>query len=227
MNQINDMGKLIKELREKAGLTQTALAKQVGMTRAGISAIETGKNGARATSLTLIASALGVDSNMLLKGASGGTSATSLSTAAMLGGIDEQDYVELPFVGPSAYGTFAENCQDPHNEEFSTIRVLRVPGANYTKAVVIEVKGNSMAPRYPNGCRVVARSVSDGNWQHSTGVHALALRSHMFIIKRITANKEGNMELTSDAGGETMDITLADINCMWKIGEIVYIPAED
>jgi transcriptional regulator with XRE-family HTH domain len=154
-------------------------------------------------------------------------SATRGETGRVLGALPFMEYVNLPFVPYTAFGTFAENCRDPSHEEFRFVPVLRRPGLIYDDAVVIEIRGNSMAPRYPDQGCFVARPVSDGNWQYATGVHALSLRNHMFLIKRITTNKEGNITLTSDASGEQMEITLGDINCMWKIGEAAYLPAED
>lgn len=149
------------------------------------------------------------------------------STFEILGAVDEQPYIRLPFIGPSAYGSFATNCQDFNPEEFSTCNVLKIPGVDYTTAVVMEIRGNSMAPRYPERARYVVRPVSSGNWQYAQGVHAISLRSAMFVIKRITSNKEGILILTSDNGGAEMTVDLGDILCMWKVGEAAYMPAED
>lgn len=136
-------------------------------------------------------------------------------------------YIELPFIETAAYGTFGTNCQDFRPEEFSTYSVLKIKGIDYRNAVVMEIKGNSMAPRYPERSRYVIRSVTSGNWQYAQGVHAISLRSAAFIIKRITHNKDGVLTLTSDNGGAEMSVELGEILCMWKVGEAVYMPAED
>ncbi|TGE23498.1 LexA family transcriptional regulator [Hymenobacter metallicola] len=145
----------------------------------------------------------------------------------IMGALQFMEYVSLPFIAYTAFGSFAENCRDPHYEEFRFVPVLKRPGLDYDNAVVIEVRGNSMAPRYPDQSCHVARPISDGNWQYATGVHGLSLRNNMFIIKRIISNKDGNIILSSDATSEQMEITLGDINCMWKIGEAAYMPSED
>ncbi len=139
----------------------------------------------------------------------------------------EEDFIELPFIEPKAYGTFNNSCHDRNYSDFATIRIQRRPGADYRGAVVIEVRGNSMFPRYPDRSQHVVRPVSDGNFQYATGVHALALRSPAFLIKRISSNLNGSMRLRSDSNGEEMEITLGDINCMWKVGEAVYMPEEE
>jgi hypothetical protein len=149
------------------------------------------------------------------------------STAEILGTKADMPYILLPFVRPAAYATFAANCQDYNPEELERINVLVRTGVDYRQAVVIEVRGNSMAPRYPDRSCYVVRPVSDGNWQYATGVHAISLRSAMFVIKRVTSNKDGVLTLTSDNGGDEITVQLGDILCMWKVGEAAYLPAED
>jgi repressor LexA len=149
------------------------------------------------------------------------------STAEILGTKADMPYVTLPFVRPAAYATFSANCQDYNKDELESIQVLIRPGIDYKGAVVIEVRGNSMSPRYPDRSCYAVRPVSDGNWQYATGVHAISLRSAMFVFKRITRNKDGILTLTSDNGGDEMTVELGDILCMWKVGEAVFMPAED
>jgi transcriptional regulator with XRE-family HTH domain len=151
----------------------------------------------------------------------------SESTAEILGTKADMPYVTLPFVRPAAYATFSANCQDYNKDELETIQVLIRPGIDYQRAVVIEVRGNSMSPRYPDRSCYAVRPVTDGNWQYATGVHAISLRSAMFVFKRITRNKDGILTLTSDNGGDEMTVELGDILCMWKVGEAVFMPAED
>lgn len=140
---------------------------------------------------------------------------------------DTEEYETLPFVPFSAYGTFGESCHDPRYDDYATYKVLRRAGMDYRGAVVIEVRGNSMAPRYPDQSCHVVRPVSNGDWQYAMGVHCISLRSPMFVIKRIVSNTGGLIRLRSDANGEEIQIELGDINCMWKVGEKVYEPAED
>lgn len=141
--------------------------------------------------------------------------------------LSDEETVVLPFVPFTAYGSFIMNCQDRQFNDLATVRILRIEGLSYENAVVIEVRGNSMADRYPDRSRHVVRPVSEGNWQYATGVHSISMSNEMFVIKRITSNKDGILILTSDSNGEQMEIQLGDILCMWKVGECVYMPAED
>jgi len=141
--------------------------------------------------------------------------------------MDELEFIELPFIVPAAYGSFINSCHEKNYGDFDTVRIIKQPGTDYKGAVVVEIRGNSMAPRYPERSCHVVRPVSDGNWQHALGVHAISLRSEMFLIKRIVSNLNGVLKLRSDANQEEMEIQLGDINCMWKVGESSYMPAED
>lgn len=140
---------------------------------------------------------------------------------------ENDEFIDLPFVDPPAYGSFLSGCHDRNFGRFDTVRIVKRPGVDYKDAVVIEVRGNSMAPRYPDRSCYVVRPVSDGNWQHALGVHAISLRSEMFLIKRLVSNVGGVIKLRSDSNGDEMEIQLGDINCMWKVGESSYMPPED
>lgn len=140
---------------------------------------------------------------------------------------EDEEHLTLPFVPFSAYGTFAESCHDRQYDDYATYKILRRPGVDYRGAVVIEVRGNSMAPRYPDKSCHVVRPVNQGNWEYATGVHCISLKSPMFVIKRIVSNAGGLLKLRSDANGEEITVKTEDINCMWKVGEKVYEPAED
>jgi transcriptional regulator with XRE-family HTH domain len=55
-----DYGKRIKQLREKAGMTQADLGKALGVTHSAISLIESGDRGLNVETADKIAQALGV-----------------------------------------------------------------------------------------------------------------------------------------------------------------------
>ena len=59
------LGLLVSRLREKQGLTTTALAKLVGISQAQISRLENGKQGFRSSTLAKIADALGFEAKVV------------------------------------------------------------------------------------------------------------------------------------------------------------------
>lgn len=218
----------LKMLRIKAGLNYREAEDKSGISFSQISKIE--KNDdieMRIETLMALASAYSTSVEYIETGKHPVANAPSPHDTAVLLDARGLDFIELPFIIPSAYGSFLNSCHDRNYGDFDTVTIIKQPGSDYKGAVVLEVRGNSMAPRYPDRSCHVVRSVSDGNWQHALGVHAISLRSEMFLIKRIVSNLNGVLKLRSDANGEEMEIQLGDINCMWKVGESTFMPAED
>lgn len=218
----------MKQLRLRAELTLREAAEAVGLAFSQISKIE--KNDTiyiKPSVLKKFALAYKTTPEFIETGQHPKPAAPGPNDTVMLVDTTNLEFIELPFIVPSAYGTFNNSCHDHNYDDFDIIRIVKRPGVDYKGAVVLEVRGNSMAPRYPDRSQHVVRPVSDGNWQHALGVHAIALRSPAFIIKRIASNLNGTLRLRSDSNGEEMEIMLGDINCMWKVGESVYMPEED
>ena len=140
----------------------------------------------------------------------------------------EMEFITLPLLAASALGGIFENCTpDMNNGSIEHYKVLKVEGVSYKHAFVVSIDGNSMEPRYPAGSKVIARPVADGNWQYALGVHAISLKTNMFLIKRILKNEGNILHLVSDNEMHgSLQVSIADINCMWKVGETVYMPAE-
>lgn len=66
VNNMHMVGKQIKELRERQGLTQAALAEKVGIERSTVTRIEAGSMNPTVGILTRIATALGASVEILL-----------------------------------------------------------------------------------------------------------------------------------------------------------------
>ncbi|MCA8829401.1 LexA family transcriptional regulator [Hymenobacter pini] len=216
-------------LRDDADLTLEEAAAAIGMSRQTIYRYESdNKSKIRASVLEKLAKIYKTTVEYIETGRAATVKpAPGLLDEFMFIDQNDAEFIDLPFIEPKAYGTFSNSCHDRNYGDFATIRIQRRPGKDYTNAAVIEVRGNSMADRYPDRSQHVVRPVSDGNFQYATGVHALSLRSPAFLIKRIVSNVNGTIRLRSDSNGEEMEITLGDINCLWKVGESVYMPEEE
>lgn len=66
MKQIENFGKRLERLREDAGLSQTALAKRVGVSQSSISQMEAGERSPSYAMLVELAEALGVSAAYLV-----------------------------------------------------------------------------------------------------------------------------------------------------------------
>jgi hypothetical protein len=137
--------------------------------------------------------------------------------------IDLIMYNQAGFIGSILESEIVCHKDNPNHR----VGVMPLPGINYQQAVVLEVQGSSMAPRYPEGSRYVLFPVYDEHWQYATGVHAIWLKSKKLLIKRITSNKEGTITLKSDATGDQTTVEIGDIAALWRFGQAIHLPPEE
>ncbi len=152
------------------------------------------------------------------------------SGAKMVGRLSDMEIIELPMIDAKAAASFTDNIYQDLSQ-VATLKkypVLKVFGHSYENAYAMEIEGESMYPTYKPGTIVIVREVPNGRWEYATGVHAVSIKQNMFTIKRIIRNT--NMVITLKADNsltpEEYNVQLADVLCMFKVGEIVYAPAE-
>jgi transcriptional regulator with XRE-family HTH domain len=235
----NSIGERIKALRSQLGINQEELGSRLGLTKSGISSFEKGKSKPSIDTARKMAAIFNVGVDYLLTDGPA-EEAKNYSSPATIWQTKQEDLqligtyadlhtIMLPFVPVDAYATFTENCtSDMNNLNFERIPVHPEPGIDYSKALVIQIRNNSMAPNYRNGSRVIIRPVAEGMWQHVTGAHVVSTKENMLVIKRIVSNKGGVMVLRSDNTSfpEELQLQISDINCLWEVGETIYTPAE-
>ncbi len=114
----------------------------------------------------------------------------------------EFSYIDVPFISIKALATFKSNY-DPDfiQETQETYPVYGLDQKTAEYCYVLEVEGNSMAPKITNGMKVLVRLEDPNNWCYASGVYAVFFKN-FFVIKRIKRNQLmtiGTMELHSDA----------------------------
>ena len=89
-----EINKRIKQVRERAGLTQKRFAEQIGVSRSFLSEIEAGKVKPSVEALIGIVTQFQIDAHWLLAGASGGKPADSMAAESSSGYTAEVDRSE-------------------------------------------------------------------------------------------------------------------------------------
>lgn len=211
----------IKELREQAQMSMQEFANRIGVSKSAVSLFEKGSNNPKLDTLNRIVQEFNVSLEWLTTASSYDNLLSNNIDNRLL---DNRELIDLPLITHTEFTAFAQQCQAA---SFPNAPILPVPGHDYQGAAILEVRGNSMAPRYPERARFIIRPVEKASWPHAHGVHAVVLNSELLLLKRITSNREGMLELSNDATGEKIEVTLSEVSCLWKVSEGVYYPAED
>lgn len=242
----NAIGEVIKQLRINARLTQDLLAEKVGVTRAAISAIEKGKNGASDRTLKAIADALGISKedlllskvdNINLHSGDARDSAEVLSPSGTTNArripLNQLNIRVLPYLPIGARAGLAEHyADDLHKypwENAETLAVLDVPDTKeFAEAIIVDVNGDSMEPTLKSGSKVVVTPVQQGNWQYlNSGIYCVIYAGN-FVIKRIKDNtlmENGILRLHSDnPQGGSFPVKGDDIRAIWRVRWAAYVP---
>ncbi|WP_167855721.1 XRE family transcriptional regulator [Hymenobacter fodinae] len=221
----------IKEYRQLAGMNQAQLAEKVGITRAGISAIEKGKSGAKATTLALIAQALGVKQEDLLSEESVFTKASKRdhnpNNVQAIGFLADMAAVDLPFVSFRARASFVElglGIQHPNN--FETLRLYvssEEEAARYTGALVFEVEGDSMEPILRTGDKVIAWQVPDSKWEQVYNQVCVVAYDDTVTIKAVRENELFTRNLltlySQNPAAGFLPVQRQQIQSVWRVEE--------
>lgn len=229
----------IYELRKKKKLTQSGLAKLVGVSGGAISQFESGINLPSISTQQKLSEVLDFDLTVFPH--------TNVWPPEELDKYETVIFIpisEYPWL--ENFGKWLKEWEkqdieglDEEGELFARlttthgIEVLRLPNINYECAFVVEIKGNSMAPRYPHRARYVAMRIDD--LKYSTGVHLFCFHAKSLLVRRIISNKEGVLTLKADATGEESTLQLDEINKLreeglfmaLKLGQAVHMPPEE
>jgi transcriptional regulator with XRE-family HTH domain len=213
----SEIGKRIKQLREKKNFTQEELGKEFGISDKSVSFWET-KGVRNKKLLQRIADYFGIPLEYLRDGAENnntvqkGENHTSFGESnagsnnyrlesvnfnntqnenTYTGRIREprpEDYTSVPFIPVTARASFIDRFPDMDYQEMGTFPVYNLdPELKRKGAIVIEVNGDSMEPQLPHRAKVLGLPVDPGDWTYMTGVHAIVY-ANRFTIKRIISN---------------------------------------
>ncbi len=190
----------LKEARKKSRLTQTDVAKIIGISQTGYSDWETGKNRVDARSLGRLAELYGVTVNYLL-------------------GIDENDApakgVRIPVLGSVAAGIPIEAIQDI--VDYEEIDADMAAAGEYFG---LRIKGSSMEPRIREGDVVIVRRQGEAE----TGDTVVVLvNGDSATVKRIKIEPNGIALIPNNPAYDTRFYSAAEVELLpvHIIGKVV------
>jgi len=201
-----DIGKRIKQAREVLGISQTDIAKALGIEPSFLSNIESGKRNLSNRVTGILVYQYGISIDWLLSGNGEMFIANSKSREKLLDIIDKSGIKQLPVYSESNLpeGAFVVPLLDQQlcagsgsqvPDEDASSALVRVPGylSKYgDKVAALKVDGDSMYPTLSRGDMVVCDSCG---WS-GEGIYALRMSGSGFV-KRLT-KAPGKLIIISD-----------------------------
>ena len=197
---MQDFGAKLKKRRKELGITQTELAKMVGMTTSNISRYETGAiKDIQLNMLDKLASALKITPLELL----------NWDTDFKPVRFSDTKYAYIDVYGTVPAGTPIEAVEDIIGEVEIPVSMFR-GGKDF---IALKVKGSSMYPRYIEGDIVVVELTSDFTSGQDVVVY---VNGYEATLKKIYKNDDGTitlkpinpeyMEMTYGPGDEQIQV---------------------
>lgn len=155
------IGERIAQRREAAGLNQSELGRQMGVTPQAVQKWEAGISTPRNSKLAELASILGTSMSFLLEGTNSPTPVTA-DTLGVIEAWDEEtplrdDEVAVPFLREveldAGSGRFSIQQDEGETLRFSK-KKLRENNVQFSNARCVTVRGNSMSPVLRDGATV-------------------------------------------------------------------------
>ncbi len=234
---------MIRQLRERKGLTQSQLGDMVGKSYQLIQRWENGKGKPTTSQLSIVADALDISVLELLKLAADGGSivgsdmpvTAEQETRYITGNVSrvrprlQSQFVEVPFLSARAQaGPASVLLMDCNPDTGETHPVLADLVDKRYKHLVLQVDGYSMEPSLLSGSRILAQQVEADRIQDESGGIFAVYYADRLVVKRIRTNdlrEKGTLTLHSDNelyGATT--IQQSEIRCIWKILCKIYEP---
>lgn len=207
------VGTNIKQLRERAGMTQEGLAAKVGVARSTVTQWENGWSNPRMGMVQKLAGVFRVTSADIVsdepvKSPLPDKAIPVRGTSAM---------VPVRVLGRTHAGERMDEDESDYEVEFPEGVVSRHPGC-----FALRVEGDCMNRRYPNGCVVLV----DPRMEPSNGRSVVAEFEDGRSVLRCYYRGQSSLMLTADSFSDYEDIILTGDDPVRLIGVVVWFQAE-
>ncbi len=186
----------LKELREKAGLSQEAFANAFGVAQSTVGGWESGARVPRLPMIEKIAEFFNVPASYFLGGSNESPGISSTYTFDEAEGKSPSKGIKIPVLGRVVAGIPVEAV-----EEILEFEEITPEMAAQGEHFALQIKGDSMEPRMLSGDVVIVRKQSDVN----TGDTAVVLvNGNEATIKKIKKSDDGIMLIPTNPNYEVM-----------------------
>lgn len=206
---MDDVGSKLKEYFENKGITQSEIAEKLGVSKAYVNALFTGKRAFGKKQAEAWVNLFGLSASWLLTGEGDmltGDQTTQSST--------ESDIHLIPLLPVSAQGGSLNDFVVSIKESSCEKIISPIKGADYA----MSVSGESMAPEYPSGSQILIKRIDEKAFIDWGRVYVLDTCNGT-VIKRLFPSETADKVLCKSINPEfpPFEVSLSDVYAVYRV----------
>lgn len=209
---MTDIGNKLKEYFDNKGITQSEIAEKLGVSKAYVNALFTGKRAFGKKQAEAWVNLFGLSASWLLTGE--GEMLNGVQAEQTIQPSTESDIHLIPLLPVSAQGgslnDFVVSIKDSSCEKI----ISPIKGADYA----MSVSGESMAPEYPSGSQILIKRIDEKAFIDWGRVYVLDTCNGT-VIKRLFPSETADKVLCKSINPEfpPFEVSLSDVYAVYRV----------
>lgn len=206
---MDDVGSKLKEYFENKGITQSEIAEKLGVSKAYVNALFTGKRAFGKKQAEAWVNLFGLSASWLLTG-----EGDMLTGEQTIQPSTESDIHLIPLLPVSAQGGSLNDFVVSIKESSCEKIISPIKGADYA----MSVSGESMAPEYPSGSQILIKRIDEKAFIDWGRVYVLDTCNGT-VIKRLFPSETADKVLCKSINPEfpPFEVLLSDVYAVYRV----------
>lgn len=206
---MDDVGSKLKEYFENKGITQSEIAEKLGVSKAYVNALFTGKRAFGKKQAEAWVNLFGLSASWLLTG-----EGDMLTGEQAMQSSTESDIHLIPLLPVSAQGGSLNDFVVSIKESSCEKIISPIKGADYA----MSVSGESMAPEYPSGSQILIKRIDEKAFIDWGRVYVLDTCNGT-VIKRLFPSETADKVLCKSINPEfpPFEVSLSDVYAVYRV----------
>lgn len=209
---MTDIGNKLKEYFDNKGITQSEIAEKLGVSKAYVNALFTGKRAFGKKQAEAWVNLFGLSASWLLTGE--GDMLNGVQAEQTIQPSTESDIHLIPLLPVSAQGGSLNDFVVSIKESSCEKIISPIKGADYA----MSVSGESMAPEYPSGSQILIKRIDEKAFIDWGRVYVLDTCNGT-VIKRLFPSEAADKVLCKSINPEfpPFEVSLSDIYAVYRV----------